>query len=377
MIFIKKVLSNIYLIIELLMCFYYNLFSDYIMKITNVLKEKNIICGYLYFYVHFVVEIVCFYYLTKISDSPIIWLVPFLYDAFAFVPQSIIGYISDKYSKINMGYIGIMLLFIGIFIYSFFSISKYVILFIICFGNAFLHVSGAENTLKNSEGKLSHSAIFVSGGSFGVISGRLLAKTTIPSWLLLPLILTMIPFVMYADLFTNSKSSCNKFNYVKTHIKPCIVILIAVFVVIIRGFMGYGIPTSWNKTIIQNVLLFVFMGIGKALGGILSDTFGIRKIAIFSTLLAVPFLCFGDSIMIISLFGVMFFSMTMSITLAILVSILKKSPGLAFGLTTIGLFLGTVPIFFVKMQNMVYNSVMIVVMSIICSILLGYVLKKE
>ena len=346
-------------------------------KIIDVLKEKNIVCGYLYFYIHFVVEVVCFFFLSRISDSPIVWLVPFLYDAFAFVPQSIIGYVSDKYSKIKLGYIGVFLLFLGILIYDFFDISKYIPLFIICFGNAFLHISGAENTLKNSEGKLAHSAIFVSGGSFGVISGRLLAKMMVPAWVLLPFILTMIPFLLYADTFTNNESNCHKFNYVKNSINPGIIIIIAVLVVIVRGYMGYGIPTSWNKTILQNVLLFSFMGIGKALGGILSDAFGIRKVAIYSTLLAIPFLCFGDSIMIISLFGVMAFSMTMSITLAILVSVLKKTPGLAFGLTTIGLFLGTAPIFFVKTPNILYNSIMIAILSVFCSFLLGKILKGD
>jgi hypothetical protein len=344
-------------------------------RIVNVLKEKNITCGYLYFYIHFVVEVVCFFYLSRISNSPIVWLIPFLYDAFAFVPQSLIGYINDKY-KINTGMIGVLLLFLGIIIYSFFNISVYVSLFIICFGNAFLHISGAMNTLKNSEGKLSHSAIFVSGGSFGVISGRLLAKTMLPSWLLLPFILTIIPFVLYADTFT-STSGAKKFDYVKKSINPAIVILIAFLVVIVRGYMGYGIPTSWNKTVIQNVLLFTFMGLGKALGGILSDAFGIKKVAILSTLLAIPFLCFGDSIMIISLIGVMAFSMTMSITLAIIVSVLKNNPGLSFGITTIGLFIGTAPIFFVKTPNILYNSIMIVVLSIICSFLLGYVLKGD
>ena len=345
-------------------------------RIISTLNEKNITCGYLYFYVHFVVEVVCFFYLSRISNSPIVWLIPFLYDAFAFVPQSIIGYINDKY-KINTGIIGVILLIIGIGIYSFLNISIYISLFIICFGNAFLHISGAENTLKVSEGKLSHSAIFVSGGSFGVISGRLLAKTMIPSWILLPFILTIIPFVLYANTFTTNKSNCDKFDYVKKSINPMIVILISFLVVIIRGYMGYGIPTSWNKTVIQNVLLFTFMGLGKALGGILSDTYGIRKVAILSTLLAIPFLCFGDSIMIISLIGVMAFSMTMSITLGILVSILKKTPGLAFGITTIGLFIGTAPIFFVKTPNILYNSIMIVGLSILCSFLLGLILKGD
>ena len=346
-------------------------------KIMDVLKEKNIACGYLYFYIHFVVEVVCFFFLSRISNSPIVWLIPFLYDAFAFVPQSIIGYISDKYPKIKMGMIGVVLLFLGISVYSFLNLSNFVSLFIICFGNCFLHISGAENTLKNSDGKLAHSAIFVSGGSFGVISGRLLAKTSMPVWLLLPFILTIIPFLLYSETFNSKESNCHKFDYVKKSINPGIIVLIAFFVVIIRGYMGYGIPTSWNKTVFQNVLLFVFMGIGKALGGILSDAFGIKKIAVGSTLLAIPFLCFGDSIMVVSLFGVMAFSMTMSITLAILVSILKKTPGLAFGITTIGLFLGTAPIFFVKTPNILYNSIMIACLSILCSFLLGMVLRGD
>ena len=80
--------------------------------------------------------------------------------------------------------------------------------------------------------------------------------------------------------------------------------------------------------------------------------------------------------MFISLIGVMFFSMTMSITLAILVSKLKKMPGVAFGLTTIGLFLGTLPVFFIRI-SMIYNIILIVVASILCAILLGYVLKGD
>ena len=181
---------------------------------------------------------------------------------------------------------------------------------------------------------------------------------------------------MLAKTYINNDSNTNKFNYAKDDLKPSLVILVAVLVVIIRGYMGYGIPTSWNKTVTQLVIFFCTMGIGKALGGILSDLFGIRKIAIFSTLIAIPFLCFGDNIMIISLIGVMFFSMTMAITLGILVSNLKNTPGLAFGLTTIGLFLGTAPIFFIKV-NMISNIIIIIVASILCAIALGYVLKGD
>ncbi len=229
-----------------------------------------------------------------------------------------------------------MFLIIAYTSYFICSLNVFWALVILCIGNACIHVNGAEITLKTSEGKLSHSAIFVAGGSFGVISGKLLSASFIPFWTIMILSLTMIPFILLAETYISNNSNCQKFNYTNTHIKSSIIIWLAVFVVIVRGYMGYGIPTTWNKTTIQSIIFFATMGIGKALGGILSDAFGIRKVAIFSTVLSIPFLCFGNNVMIISLIGVMLFSMTMSITLGILVSVLKNTPGLAFGLTTIG-----------------------------------------
>ena len=338
--------------------------------------KKNI-TGLLYFYIHFVVEIVCFFYLSRVAgDFIIVWLVPFIYDGVAFVPQSIIGYISDKYPKINMSYIGVALLFISYLIFGLTKWSIFISLIILCLGNAFLHVAGAENTLKTSGGRLSPSAIFVAGGSFGVITGKVLAMSSInPLWLLIPIV-TIIPFSILADMYVEKDSNTEKFNFVRECLNPYVVILIAFLVVIARGYVGYGIPTSWNKTVIQNIIFFCTMGLGKALGGILSDKIGIRKVAIGSTLLAIPFLCCGNNLMLISIIGVMFFSMTMSITLGILASVLKKTPGLAFGITTIGLFLGTAPIFFIKL-HMTINIILIIVVSIICSIALGYVLKGD
>ena len=66
--------------------------------------------------------------------------------------------------------------------------------------------------------------------------------------------------------------------------------------------------------------------------------------------------------------------MTMSITLGILVSVLKDSPGLAFGLTTIGLFLGTAPIFFIKITNKLFNILLIIILSLLCYIILNRIL---
>ena len=341
-------------------------------KIWQILKSKSSKAGYLYFYIHLVTEILCFYVLSSIiNNSLLLWIIPFMYDAFAFVPQSLIGYISDKHLNINMSLIGIVLLFVG-FITYFTNIlpGNYTELIILCLGNAFIHVSGAEVTLRCADGCLSPSAIFVSGGSFGVIIGKLFPKNRLSIIFLALLAITLIPFSLLSEYYKNKDvDACKNFNYHNTKLNPLVVVLLAFFIVIVRGYMGYGIPTSWNKTVIQTILLYVTMGIGKALGGILSDAFGMKKVAIFSVLASLPFLLFGDKIMIISLIGIMLFSMTMSITLGLLVSVLKRKPGIAFGITTIGLFLGTAPIFFIKINSLTVNALVITISTLICLII--------
>ena len=55
--------------------------------------KKNLGAGWLYFYIHFVTEVACFFILSrKYGDSVQLWLMPFIYDAMAFVPQSLLGY---------------------------------------------------------------------------------------------------------------------------------------------------------------------------------------------------------------------------------------------------------------------------------------------
>lgn len=342
----------------------------------KMFKLPNIGCGYMYFYIHFVTEIACFFYLSSLTDNIIyLWLIPLIYDGLAFVPQGLLGKINDNYPKINFSIIGIILMIIALLLFNL-DISIFISLTFLCLGNICIHVRGAEITLKNSNGKLSHSAIFVSGGSFGVVTGKLLANR-ISFWYIIFILLTSIPFILIAEKYSNSKMKpdCHKFNYNNKKLNPYLVIFLATFVVIIRGYMGYGIPTSWNKTNLELIIFYVTMGLGKAFGGILSDYFGIRKVAIISTLICIPFLCFGDNLMIISIIGVMFFSMTMSITLAILTSCLPKNPGLAFGLTTIGLFLGTIPVFFFKV-SMTFNILFIIIFSIVCSFILSKIISK-
>lgn len=349
--------------------------------VKEKLFPKNIGAGYLYFYVHFVTEVVCFYLLARqVGDSFFLWFMPLMYDALAFVPQSLVGYLSDKYPKLKLGIMGTSLLVVAVVLFNF-KIGLYLPIIVLCIGNAFIHVNGAEVTLRAAEGKMAHSALYVAGGSFGVVVGKLLGATNLNSYFIIVLAFTMLPFIMLAEYYRFDKRGKDReienFDYHNKNVSPYLVVFLAVVVVCVRSYMGYGIPTSWNKTVVETIILYSAMGVGKALGGILVDTIGIRKTAFISILGSLPFLVFGDNVMFLSLIGVMLFSMTMAITLAVLVSVLNKTPGLAFGLTTIGLFLGTAPIFFFRFTSVLSNSIVISILTVMSMAIMTFILRKD
>ena len=341
-----------------------------------------IVSGFMYFYIHLVAEVLCFFFLHSIvGNSFILWLAPFVYDILAFIPQILIGAISDRFVKIPFGVIGILLMILGLCLFGLNgTLPVMAVVIIMALGSACIHIDGAEVTLRHGKGKIAPAAIYVAGGSFGVVIGKLLAGS-IQIWPLLILALTTIPVIVLAGKYRRQTANidvpCKQFDYSSKTVAVWLIAITVAFIVMVRSYIGYGIPTAWNKTALQMVLLFSFMGIGKALGGILTDKIGIRKTAFISMLGALPFLVLGNDNMIVSLIGIMFFSMTMAITLAISVSAFPKTPGFAFGITTVGLALGALPIFFFRIDNMIINTVMIVAASIMCLFIILKITRKE
>lgn len=351
-------------------------------RLKAVLATK---AGWLYFAVHFLTEVLCFFMMGRvIGDPAFLATSAILYNCLAFVPQLFLGSLRDLLQKVRFGVLGVIFL-VGGFVLFFATgaegVMFWVSLALLCLGNCMIHISGAELTLRSSGGKLSPAAIFVSGGSFGLITGQILASTSVSFWIIAAAGLFMVPLIMHADKLYKDippeKLECRGYDLITPGRAVALVIAAAFFIVTVRSFIGYGIPTSWKKTVFQSVLLFVFMGTGKALGGILSDLIGIRKTAFISIIGAVPFLIFGDRLMLVSLIGVMFFSMTMAVTLGMLVSVIKIAPGIAFGVTTVGLFAGTVFAAFLRTDDLIINCVMIVISSAVCFLLAMLVLKPS
>ena len=190
-------------------------------------------------------------------------------------------------------------------------------------------------------------------------------------WILALNLLAVVPVLIAERIKApDGTENLRQYNFSNQKLGTGMVIALATFVVVVRAYMGYGIPTSWNKTVVQSVMLFCFMGLGKALGGVLVDLIGIRATSLISTLGALPLLLFGAENMTVSLIGVAFFSMTMAVTLALIVSCLPSKPGVALGFTTLGLFLGTAPVFFFRVHSFVINCIIIATLSVLCTVIL-------
>lgn len=332
----------------------------------------------LYFAVHFSVEITSFYVLTSYTDSVYVWWLMLIYDFVAFVPQGFFGFLRDKNIKINFALIGTALTTLSL-VLMWLDLNVFLIIVVISLGNCLIHVHGAELTLRSSPGKMTPSAVFVAGGSFGLVVGKLMAMHHIPIIFVLIINLLSLAPIMLAELFKDDDGYDNlkKYRFASNRFSPAVIIALATFVVAVRAFMGYGIPTAWNKTELQTILLFFAMGIGKGLGGVLTDKIGIRLTAMISTIGALPFLIAGENLMLISLLGISIFSMTMAVTLALIVSVLQKYPGVAFGFTTLGLFLGTSLMFFFRIHSFIVNAILISVLTVLCMLILGMICSKR
>ena len=342
------------------------------------MKQNKNILGILYFIIHFIIEITSFYIVSSYIDTNLVWILALMYDFFAFVPQGIFGYLKDKGIKTNFTIIGMILSTLSL-ILLYFNLNAIVVILVLSIGNCMIHIQGAETTLRTSNGQMAPSAIFVSGGSFGVITGKILAMYNVPiPFVIIINLLMLIPIAICNKyVYLIDDKNLEKYNFSNKNINSKVIITLAVFVVIVRAYMGYGIPTTWNKTLIQTILLYCSMGIGKAMGGILIDSIGIKKTALLSTIGSLPFLLFGNNVMAISLIGIMMFSMTMAVTLGLIVSEIKKYPGVAFGFTTVGLFLGSLPVFVFRINSILINCLMVTILTVASVIVLSVICRKE
>ncbi len=202
-------------------------------------------------------------------------------------------------------------------------------------GNACYHVGGGRDALLKSS-RMLRLGIFVAPGALGISLGSLLCKNETLFYLAAAAAAVCAVAILVQNERDLPASSCKK---------PRICTALIMFaVVLLRSFLGMTMATPW-KIGLWGLAAGAASAAGKALGGVVGDRLGGKLGGIVTLLIAAGLFCLPNSA-VAGVLGLLFFNMTMPITLRGASDALPGLEGFAFGLLTFALFLGYIPAYF-------------------------------
>jgi uncharacterized protein (DUF2062 family) len=208
--------------------------------------------------------------------------------------------------------------------------------------------------------------LFVSLGAIGIALGTNLVN---PITLYIMLILTFI-LGFIVNILKIEKNVINDnitYNIDKRNIKYVCLLLI---VVLIRAIMGSACKPEFDTTLISVISISIGVALGKILGGILSDKFGIKYVTIVTLVLSLIGYFFFRNNVVIYIISTILFNTTMPITLYLSNKCLKNRYGLSFGLLAFTLFPGyLIGSLYLMLELSIYPLIAISIVSSILIIL--------
>lgn len=271
-----------------------------------------------------------------------------LYNFFAFAGQMPIGILADRWNRNALvSTIGCGLVAAGVLVATFNIPMVLLAAAVIAgIGNAMFHMGGGIDVLNVSGKKSGPLGIFVSPGALGLFLGVAYGQTQ-GYVTLLPCALMAIcvaGIALYQKLKAHTFSSQNvpfSMRITSSVGKTLTVCAIAALfiVVTLRSYVGLTQAFEWKSEWHWGSFLIASLVLGKALGGILSDKFGMRKTACVTLSLAALGYAFS-SYPVVGVLAVFCFNMTMPMTLWALSQIFAQAKGFAFGTLTCALFVG-------------------------------------
>ena len=334
-----------------------------------------------YTFSHFCVDFACFFMLFSGfrngfpaggAGLQTIALGFLLYNILAFGLQPLLGYLCDAHRRVPAAPIGCALLLAGLILIS----LPWGSLALCAVGNACFHIGGGIDSLVHADGKMARSGIFVSSGALGVTLGMLAGQGGVP--LYVPMLLVALCGVLIVLFDKSLRGGRPAARFALNGALPFSAVLaLCLFSVVIRAYVGSSIPIAWKTTALLMLLPSVGACAGKAAGGYLADRFGARTTGVVTLLLSVPLLCLGYGNPALCTAGIVLFNVTMPITLCAVASGFPDHPGLAFGLTTLGLLCGSVPTFFFVLPGNAAPAVMAVCIAVSALCLLLSIINQE
>ncbi len=302
---------------------------------------------------HFAVDMCCFYiifaFVAPACDALTTSWACLGYNCAAFGLQPLIGLLADKKPRFPIGFIGALLVGVALAL----GFSPLLALGVCALGNALFHVGGGRYSLASANGRMSRPGVFVSTGALGVAAGALAGKGGAGLPLPLGIIVVCASLTLAVEHprikppeSARGLSERNITNFKITSSLPFAALLtLPLAAIVVRSYVGFIIPMDWKTTAALSLVPAIASFAGKAAGGFIADRLGARRTATAALLLSIPALCFGADSAAVCAVGIFLFNMAMPISLCTVAEALPDNPGLAFGMTTLALLVGSMPSF--------------------------------
>lgn len=213
-------------------------------------------------------------------------------------------------------------------------------------GNALFHTGAGVDVIEGDflRGRKGQDlGVFVAPGAIGLYFGMLLGKNTSH-----PLALVaggIVMLLLAACQWTRVAAYPHREQSEPGNGRKLVIVAVCCFaVVIVRSYIGLAVSFPWKSVSVLGAAAVFSAAAGKCCGGFLAARFGLQRVAAITLLLATVCYLLGDHFAC-GLAAVLFFNMSMPLTLYLLADKLPGMPGFAFGLLTFGLFLGFLPVY--------------------------------
>lgn len=303
----------------------------------------------LYSLIHFLIDFACAFFIFGSLRGADHWLLCLLtYNFFAFAMQLPFGIFADILDRNKpIAAAGCLILALAP-IFSAWNLLPFALAGL---GNGLFHIGGGREVLQHSGERFTALGIFVSPGALGLFLGVLSGKAAaFPLAVVMGVLAAcgLLLLFLPAKLF-KAQDNClvpvdSGKAPVSVPMKLLLLPLLCLFLVIfLRSYVGLTLSFPWKGEGQTALWLVAALAGGKAAGGFLADRFGALKTSFVSLFLS-ALLLFFFRLSALGILSVFLFNMTMPLTLGGLARLLPAHPGLAFGLTTFGLFLGFLPV---------------------------------
>lgn len=294
----------------------------------------------LYSFTHLVVDAACAFLLLgvlELNDHIILSMI--LYNAGAFVLQAPFGLIVDKALNPKLAaMLGLVFVAVSFLFWN----NIFVALILAGIGNALFHVGGGSLVLSLKNKKATFAGIYVAPGGIGLGLGAFLAFSPVHiNLILFPVVLMTFGLILYF-IETPVFNRVNEKERIPDY--RILIVLLIMIPIIVRSMIGLSLEFPWKENQLLSLLLVATIALGKAFGGVLADKYGLMKVGVGGLLVSAPLLAFFASIPVLGMLGAFILNFTMPVTLMAIFNVMPRNKGLSFGLTTLALFVGALPI---------------------------------